>query len=150
MPAPPQNARDVFLAALEKQSAAERAAFLDEACAGDLPLRHRVEALLAAHDAPGEFLGELPAPVVATSDDAPTSNPALPASHDLSTAAASPDPLGSMIGPYKLLQKLGEGGMGTVYLAQQEHPVKRRVALKVVRAEMTSSQALARFEQERQ
>src|SRR5207244_12250371 len=80
------------------------------------------------------------------------------------TGAHAPDPccqesaspsceinlVGSTIGPYKLLQKLGEGGMGTVYVAEQEQPVKRRVALKVIKAGMDSAQVIARFEQERQ
>src|SRR5262249_23706369 len=61
--------------------------------------------------------------------------------------AAPPD---TRVGPYKLLQKLGEGGMGTVYLAEQEVPVRRRVALKIIKAGMDSAQVLARFEQERQ
>src|SRR5439155_8454048 len=67
-----------------------------------------------------------------------------------SHAMAAAEAVGSRIGPYKLLQRLGEGGMGTVYLAEQEQPVKRRVALKIIKAGMDSAHVIARFEQERQ
>src|SRR5207237_3027258 len=123
---------------------------LDEACAGDLALRRRVEALLQAHDAAGSFLHPPAAEGEATSDVPPGRwiDPAL--GRGLPTTPQLTEGPGSRIGPYKLLQELGEGGMGTVFLAEQEQPVKRRVALKIIKAGMDSARVLARFEAERQ
>src|SRR5262245_17317599 len=107
-----------------------RAAFLDEACGANRALRGEVESLLQAHDAPDTFLRE---PVDRTAAYEPI--------------AERP---GSVIGPYKLLEQIGEGGFGVVYLAEQTHPVRRRVALKVLKPGMDSRQVVARFEAERQ
>jgi serine/threonine protein kinase len=127
---------------------AERAAFLDQACAGQPELRAAVEALLAAHDEPGSFLARPAVPRPATGDPAP-GEPA--AGEPLTAANPAPGPvIGSRIGPYRLLQLLAEGGMGTVYVAEQQEPVKRRVALKVIKPGMDSVQVLRRFEAERQ
>jgi tetratricopeptide (TPR) repeat protein/serine/threonine protein kinase len=117
----------LFADALEKPPQ-ERAAFLDAACAADPVLRKNVESLLSAYDA-GQFL-----------------------EHPAATAAqpASAEQPGTVIGPYKLLQEIGEGGMGTVWMAQQQEPVKRLVALKVIKPGMDSKQVMARFEAERQ
>jgi serine/threonine protein kinase len=142
----PRSPKDLFLAALEKATPAERAAFLDGACAGDAALRRRVEALLQAYDEPDSF----PVPSHAAE---PADTGGIPPGRWLDQAALAPAPLegpGTHIGPYKLLQKLGEGGMGTVYLAEQEQPVKRRVALKIIKAGLDSAHVLARFEAERQ
>jgi tetratricopeptide (TPR) repeat protein/serine/threonine protein kinase len=137
----PQRAKSIFLAALE-QASKERGAFLDEACAGDLDLRRRVERLLLAHDRPDSLpdAEEIPGP---TQDSLPSESCELPPS----TASQGVD---TVIGPYKLVQEIGEGGMGTVWLAQQTAPVKRLVALKVIKPGMDSKQVLARFEAERQ
>jgi serine/threonine protein kinase/tetratricopeptide (TPR) repeat protein len=125
----PSRVEEVLSAALEKRTPEERAAFLDDACRDQPELRQRVEKLLAAkQDQNGN------AWVAATREHV-----GVPA-----------DSIGSRIGPYKLLQRLGEGGMGVVYLAEQEHPVKRRVALKIIKTGMDSAQVAARFEQERQ
>ena len=105
---------DIFCAALELASPAERAAYLDQACGDDLDARRRVERLLAAHSQAGNFLGAGPAAVAVTTDW-----PAQAA--------------GTRIGPYKLLQQIGEGGMGTVFLAEQTEPVHRKVALKIIK-----------------
>src|SRR5262245_52471715 len=122
----PVSPRAVFDCALQIESAAEREAYLDEACAGDRGLREKVEELLNAYAAAGSFL-ESPAPgLVATVDEPPSS-----------------ERPGTVIGPYKLVEVIGEGGMGTVWLAQQTEPVKRRVALKVIKAGMDSRQVLA-------
>ncbi len=126
-----KNARDIFLAATER-TPAERAAYLDEACAGDAALRQRVEARLRAHDEPGAFLSEAPADASAT-------------------ATVIPTLVGSIIaGRYKLLEAIGEGGMGTVWVAEQTQPVRRKVALKLIKAGMDSKSVLVRFEAERQ
>src|SRR5262245_50293942 len=122
----------IFLAALEKTSPDERAAFLDQACGGNDELRHSVEMLLKAHVKAGDFLARASAPAGATVDQAVT------------------ETTGSLIGPYKLLEAIGEGGMGTVWMAQQTEPVKRLVALKLIKAGMGSTQVIARFEAERQ
>jgi serine/threonine protein kinase/tetratricopeptide (TPR) repeat protein len=135
---------ELFEAARHICDEAARAVFLDRACAGSTALRRRVEALLRSHYQAGGFL-ELPAADLdATSDEIPGrwTDPG-----DLACSSEKP---GGRIGPYKLLQALGEGGMGAVFLAEQEHPVKRRVALKVVKAGMDSARVIARFEQERQ
>jgi WD40 repeat protein/serine/threonine protein kinase len=146
---PLRDVKAIFLAAVEKSTPAERSAYLDEACAGDALMRKRVDALLQAHEAPGEFFGQ---PAVGT----------VPTSAEVPGRFISPDELngadpagpgavvGSRIGPYKLLQLLGEGGMGSVYVAEQEEPVRRRVALKIIKAGMDSERIIARFEQERQ
>jgi serine/threonine protein kinase/tetratricopeptide (TPR) repeat protein len=131
--------RDLFLAALDHADPAARAVFLDRACAGDAILRGQVEELLRAHEAAGSFLEKHPAPprqtgAYASADEEP----------------ASPEAVGSQVGPYRLLQKLGEGGMGAVWVAEQTEPVKRRVALKVIKPGMDSAQVLRRFEAERQ
>jgi serine/threonine protein kinase len=122
----------IFIEALEKANRAERAAFLDRACAGDEAVRGRIERLLARHGQPDSFLDAPATDVGATVDDPAADRP------------------GPVIGAYKLLQPIGEGGMGTVYMAEQTRPVKRTVALKVIKPGMDSRQVLARFEAERQ
>jgi serine/threonine protein kinase/WD40 repeat protein len=121
----------LFAAALEKP-AAERDAFLQDACRGDAALHERVGALLKAHVAAG---GErfLTGPY-----------------QGAATAPPLAEGPGSRLGPYKLLQRIGEGGMGVVYMAEQEQPVRRRVAFKIIKPGMDSGQVIARFEAERQ
>jgi serine/threonine protein kinase len=127
------NEREIFIAARQKQSAAEVSAFLDEACAGDAGLRQRVLTLLHEQEQLGSFL-ESPAvsPAVSTID------------------ASIPERLGTVIGPYKLLEQIGEGGFGVVFMAEQQEPVRRKVALKVLKPGMDTRQVIARFEAERQ
>jgi len=126
------KANDIFLKALEIRPADERRAFLDDKCGRDSGLRVQVESLLEASAGAGSFL-ELPVSgLAATTDERVKEGP------------------GSRIGPYKLLQEIGEGGMGTVYMAEQEQPVRRRVALKVIKPGMDSAQVIVRFEAERQ
>jgi serine/threonine protein kinase len=146
MPIEPNSAKDIFLAAVERANPAERAAFLDEACAGNAELRRRVDALLCAHDEPGNIL-DRPAPEggPTAADDAASSDSGAPVA-----ATGSTETVGNRIGPYKLMQRLGEGGMGTVWVAEQQEPVKRRVALKVIKPGLDSAQILRRFEAERQ
>jgi serine/threonine protein kinase/tetratricopeptide (TPR) repeat protein len=137
----PQRAKSIFLAALE-QAEEQRRAFLDEACAGDPELRRRAEQLLRAHERP-DSLPE------AAQASGPTQDSAPPEDRVGGSSAQAEHP-GAVIGPYKLVQEIGEGGMGTVWMAQQTEPVKRLVALKLVKAGMDSKQVIARFEAERQ
>jgi len=127
----------LFALAVEKP-AAERAAFLDRECAGDAGLRQRVEVLLKAHDQTSGVLEEPPAAVSARTF--------------VITTAMVPvtEKAGDRIGRYKLLQQIGEGGCGVVYMAEQEEPVRRRVALKVIKLGMDTKSVVARFEAERQ
>jgi eukaryotic-like serine/threonine-protein kinase len=125
--------RSIFIAALEKDNATERAAYLEQACAGDLLMRARIERLLKAHEPADSFLERGPADLDATDNYEPI--------------AECP---GAVVGPYKLLQQIGEGGMGAVYMAEQTEPVRRRVALKIIKPGMDSRQVIARFEAERQ
>src|SRR5262249_14727756 len=122
---------EIFHEALGRPEA-ERPAFLTSACAGDDALQRRVEALLHAHENPGSFLA----------------GQALTPGANLDEPAR--EAIGTAIGPYKLIQEIGEGGMGTVYMAQQTAPVKRQVALKLIKPAMDSRQVIARFEAERQ
>jgi eukaryotic-like serine/threonine-protein kinase len=128
-----EREREIFLAALEKPSPGERAAFLDGACGNDGPLRARLESLLR-HHAEDRFLEDPPAEL----QTMPLSEPVVS------------EGVGAVIGRYKLLEKIGEGGMGVVYMAQQEEPVRRRVALKIIKLGMDTRQVVARFEAERQ
>src|SRR4051812_30450302 len=115
---------------------AERAAYLEAACAGNVALRKQVESLLHAHDQAEGFL-ETP-----------------PSGLDFQRTVKVPSVLtekpGDRIGRYKLLEQIGEGGCGVVYMAEQEEPVRRRVALKVIKLGMDTKQVIARFEAERQ
>src|SRR5438046_2126388 len=133
----PSREEALFTLAVEK-TAAERVAFLDRECSGDAELRQRVEALLGAHAKAGEFLNEPPA--------------AVSAKTFVITTGMIPitEKAGDRIGRYKLLQQIGEGGCGVVYMAEQEEPVRRRVALKVIKLGMDTKQVIARFEAERQ
>jgi serine/threonine protein kinase len=130
--------RDLFIAALERTNPAERRAYLDEACGGDEPLRREVEALLAMHERSGSFLDLPPATHPAQLRDTP---------QEPRIGGEGP---GTVIGPYKLLEQIGEGGMGAVYMAEQQGPVRRKVALKVIKPGMDTRQIIARFEAERQ
>ena len=127
----PNAARAIFMAALDKTEPAERAAYLAQACGSDDALRQRVEVLLQANDDPGSFL-KPPVNVVAMVDEPFSEQP------------------GTVIGPYKLLEQIGEGGFGVVFLAEQTQPVRRKIALKILKPGMDTHQVVARFEAERQ
>jgi eukaryotic-like serine/threonine-protein kinase len=132
MSQPHKPAGAIFDAAVELPPE-RRAAYLEEVCAGDGALRQRVEALLRAHEAAGQFMD----------------NPALgPKSGTVSVRPAEQP--GAKIGRYKLLQQIGEGGCGIVYMAEQQEPVRRQVALKVIKLGMDTRSVIARFEAERQ
>jgi serine/threonine protein kinase/tetratricopeptide (TPR) repeat protein len=123
----------VFAGALEILSPSERAAYLARACAGNNVLRRDVETLLDAHERAGQFLELRQLAATADRDQIP-----------------APEGPGATIGPYRLLEPIGEGGMGTVFLAEQAQPVRRKVALKVIKPGMDTNQVIARFEAERQ
>jgi serine/threonine protein kinase len=126
---------------------AERAAFLDAACAGNPGLRAAVEALLAAYDKPGNMLDRPPAAVGETIGPQGGANRPQENTTDYEPRAGA----GSVIaGRYTLVEKIGEGGMGEVWVAKQSEPVKRRVAVKLIKAGMDSRAVVQRFEQERQ
>jgi serine/threonine protein kinase/tetratricopeptide (TPR) repeat protein len=133
------RAKSLFLAASDLDDPAERAAYLDRECGGDVALQARVAALLRANDA---------APLPVTGEGTVDSADGQPEPEDYADPSAR---VGAVLaGKYKLLQKIGEGGMGTVWMAEQQEPVRRLVALKVIKAGMDSSQVVARFEAERQ
>ena len=126
------NVDDIYLASLERESAQERSAYLEDACAGNPELRRRVERLLEAQANIDNFL-EAPAPEICPTVDRPIT-----------------ESVGTQIGPYKLLEQIGEGGMGIVYVASQKEPLRRRVALKIIKPGMDTREVVARFEAERQ
>jgi serine/threonine protein kinase len=130
------QANNIFLDALEIENPEERRVFIEKACEGDAELLTQVDSLLAASQNAGRFLQTAPMNFGNDSADPLDLRPL----HQL----------GSQIGPYRLLKRIGEGGMGTVFLAEQTVPVQRRVALKVIKSGMDSRQAVARFAAERQ
>ena len=111
--------RDVFIAALQKEDPAQRRAYLDEACARQPELRRQVEHLLHLHEGAGSFLEKPAAGSTATG-----------APQDAAEQAPPPEAPGAVVGRYRLIEPIGEGGMGTVWLARQTEPVKRLVAVK--------------------
>jgi WD40 repeat protein/serine/threonine protein kinase len=128
---PAMSERSLFLAALDIEGPAECSAFLDRACHDDPALRAQVEQLLKAHEQPGRFM-DRPALTMTTADEPVRERP------------------GAAVGSYKLLEQIGEGGFGVVFLAEQTRPVRRKVALKVLKPGMDTRQVIARFEAERQ
>src|SRR5262249_1680153 len=116
-------------------SAEHRLKYLDDACLGDAALRAEVESLLGASARAGRFLeSPVPAPILVNTVEHPS-------------VSESP---GTIIGPYKLLEQIGEGGFGVVFLAEQTEPVRRKVALKILKPGMDTRHVVARFEAERQ
>src|SRR5215213_2338320 len=143
MPADPQRARDLFLHAVGKVPPERWDTHIAEACGGDADLEQEVGRLLRVHREAGSFLDR---PAVGVGASGAFSPPP-----DGETATGLPrEGAGTEIGPYRLLQQIGEGGMGTVFMAEQQHPVRRQVALKVIKAGMDTAQVVARFEAERQ
>jgi len=142
------SVRNIFAEALEISDAGQRAAFLDQACGLDTDLRLEVEQLLQADAGAGKFLSDNPTATVPQSvwqelANAPNPFGAIP-------FTALTEKPGDRLGRYELLEKIGEGGCGVVYLAQQETPVRRQVALKIIKLGMDTRQVIARFEAERQ
>ncbi|TWU22592.1 serine/threonine protein kinase [Bythopirellula polymerisocia] len=129
----PSHAKQIFLDAIEKYTPDQWPGYLEEACGEDAALRRRVEVLLEAHRSDASLLDEPAIEIEATIEHSPL--------------AERP---GVDIGPYKLLEQIGEGGFGVVFLAEQTRPVRREVALKIVKAGMDTKEVIARFEAERQ
>jgi serine/threonine protein kinase len=126
----------ILAEAVEIVAPVERQAFVERACGGDSALQSQVERLIAHHFEAGSFL-ERPAAV----------DPRVIAAGEMPSLSDGP---GAVIGPYKLLEQIGEGGMGMVYLAEQTRPVRRKVALKIIKPGMDTKQVVARFDAERQ
>ena len=126
------NEETILEQALSFASVEERNAYLCGACGGNEDLQKRVESLIDAHEAAGGFLIQ--------------KSPPEKRSYPQAALEAKP---GDRIGRYKLLQKIGEGGCGAVYMAEQEEPVRRRVALKIIKLGMDTKSVIARFEAER-
>jgi serine/threonine protein kinase/WD40 repeat protein len=152
------NEREIFSEALAIVEVEAREAYLLRVCGGDHRLKKRIGALLQSADQAGNFL-ESPPPAVG--GVVPQIDPTMTMRRAGGTARDAIDDSGldtfadgkgiePQIGPYRLLEKIGQGGMGTVYMAQQKHPVKRMVALKVITPGMDSKEVIARFEAERQ
>ncbi|MHC4425779.1 MAG: serine/threonine protein kinase, partial [Planctomycetota bacterium] len=128
-----KNEKTIFKAVVELKTPAERTAYLDKVCAANPALKARIMALLQAHDDKGGFLEALIEDSGVSLDD-----------QDLKEKP------GTVIGRYKLLEKIGEGGMAVVYMAEQAEPIRRKVALKIIKLGMDTRQVIARFEAERQ
>ncbi len=129
---PPRSLESVFFDALEKASPAERRAYLDEVCAGDADLRDRVDRMLEAQANAGDFL-ETPVGEI-----------------DRTTGQPISEKPGTVIGRYKLVEQIGEGGFGVVFLAEQKEPIHRQVALKIVKPGMDTKEVITRFAGEQQ
>ncbi|MHB8522284.1 MAG: hypothetical protein ACYDH9_16210 [Limisphaerales bacterium] len=123
--------KEIFFEAIDLPTAQARAAFLERVCGSDLSRHQRLEELLAGYFDPGAFMEA----------------PAASASREPATESTEGP---TIIGRYKLLEKIGEGGCGVVYVAEQTQPVRRRVALKVIKLGMDTKAVVARFEAERQ
>jgi len=132
MSAGQNDEKSIFSTAVEFKTPAERTAYLDKVCGADLALKARITALLQAHEDKADFLEALLA------------DPGISLYEDLKEKP------GTVIGRYKLLEKIGEGGMAVVYMAEQQEPIRRKVALKIIKLGMDTRQVIARFEVERQ
>jgi serine/threonine protein kinase len=126
------DVESIFYAAIDLATPEERGAYVQSTCGGNEELRQRVEKLLQAHFRADSFLDSPATTLESESDRSIQEGP------------------GTVVGPYKLMEQIGEGGFGLVFVAEQIQPVKRKVALKVIKPGMDSKQVIARFEAERQ
>ena len=149
MPAPESSSssrkQDILRQALKQTTPLERAAFLDGACGADAALRVEIEALLASDEE-----AERGPALNAEASNAPLGKGTIELTSTLLDQSPLTEGPGTVIGRYKLLEQIGEGGFGLVYVAEQREPVKRRVALKIIKLGMDTKQVVARFEAERQ
>src|SRR5215469_4625812 len=148
---PTERAEEIYYSALEIKSLEQRNNFLDRACQGDSKLRSVVDKLLAEQPNVERFFREcsvarLPINELSQRSLADASGLA----ENINGTATEDGSVGKTFGPYKLLQKIGEGGCGVVYMAEQERPVRRRVAFKIIKLGMDTKGVVARFEAERQ
>src|SRR4029077_20429413 len=127
------KAKSIFLAAIEGYAPEQWAAFLEQACIGDELLRVEVDKLLRARSVMGSFHEAQRSALLATVDEP-----------DVTERS------GTVVGPYKLMEQIGEGGFGVVFMPEQQAPIRRKVALKILKPGMDSRQVIARFEAERQ
>src|SRR5262245_12003460 len=125
--------QDIYIEAMNWPDAASRGRFLDQACGDDSALRARLDRLIQCSHNVGSFLEHPPESLAITGE-----------------AVIDAEVIGTQIGPYRVLEQIGEGGFGVVYLAEQERPVRRKVALKIIKPGMDTRQVIARFEAERQ
>ncbi|HRZ35661.1 MAG TPA: protein kinase, partial [Candidatus Paceibacterota bacterium] len=144
----PRREKEIFENALDLASVEERQRFVRQACGGDTDLLARVQGLLQALDQAEGFLAENLA--AQGQETAPVEETTVPTGEREERHPLGPEDVGHRVGCYKLLQKIGEGGCGTVYMAEQLEPVRRRVALKIVKLGMDTRQVITRFEAERQ
>jgi WD40 repeat protein/serine/threonine protein kinase len=143
MPADPDKARDLFVHAVGQLTADQWEAYVGGACAGDPDLERQVGDLLRVHREAGSFLDR---PAAALGE----TGAFLPRLGDRPAAAVVREGPGTVIGPYRLMEQIGEGGFGLVFVAEQSHPVRRRLAVKVLKPGMDTREVVARFEAERQ
>jgi len=129
----PTDIKSIFWSAIEKKTTEERVAYLDKICASDSALRLKIDDLLKLHENAGDFL----------------ESPIIDPDATLNDLPRTEEP-GAVIGPYRLLEKIGEGGMASVYMAEQQKPIRRKVALKIIKLGMDTKSVIARFEAERQ
>jgi serine/threonine protein kinase len=150
MNADTQREEELFDAARKLTDARERAVFLERGCGGDTALRGRIEALLRAAAEADDFFAEGSTVLTRPGAALQFSAGALASVEASPLSPPGEEPIGTKIGRYKLLEKIGEGGCGVVYMAEQEEPVRRRVALKIIKLGMETKSVIARFEAERQ
>jgi len=141
---------EALLALTLEKPAAKRRQFLDQLCEGDMILRRRLEGLLAAYEQSGTPTSKSADATSSRSGHAGDSEQQARPTVEVDSADAPGEAIGQMLGRYKLLEKVGEGGCGVVYVAEQTDPVRRRVALKVIKLGMDTKSVVARFEAERQ
>jgi eukaryotic-like serine/threonine-protein kinase len=140
----------IFHEAVKLTDSVQRDRFLDEACAGNAAVRAGVEKLLAAHEVSEQFFDADGSALTWTVKNLQTSTSAGDSNENPIAELLVDEPSGTRIGRYKILQKIGEGGCGVVYMAEQREPVRRRVALKIIKPGMDTKNVIARFEAERQ
>jgi eukaryotic-like serine/threonine-protein kinase len=137
----------LFEAARELDDLAERSAFLDQVCHGQPELRCRLEKLLAVQAPADEFFRAIPLREMGSN---PAPNPVAGSGSPSPGGSQMEEGISAVVGRYRLLERLGEGGCGVVYLAEQQEPVRRRLALKIIRLGMDTESVIARFKAERQ